>query len=144
MYVPDEGLYVEAMRARPTLFDEVRREQVLLAGPATLLALLGVTAQLLGEFRAVSEAKEIVAEARELHGRLATFTKHLVDVGRRLDGAVKGYNQAVGSWDSRLMPKARRLAERTLDEPIAPPAAIETSVRAIAIPEEGPPLTATG
>ncbi len=143
MYVPDEGLYVEAMRSRPTLFEELRREQVLLAGPATLLALLGVTAQVIGEYRALREAQEIVADARELHVRLTRFAKHFGELGRKLDSAVKGYNQAVGSWESRLSPQARRLTERTMGEAVPTPKVVETSVRQV-VTTDDLPLSAAG
>ncbi len=130
MYVPEEGLYVEAMRARPGLFDEVRRQGVLLAGPVTLLALLGVTAQTIGEHRALEEARLIVADTKEFQVRLATFAKHLAEVGKKLNTVVKGYNSAVGSWESRLVPQVGKLADR------APggakpdrPAVVETAVR---------------
>ncbi|HHC07451.1 MAG TPA: DNA recombination protein RmuC [Actinobacteria bacterium] len=130
LYLPDEGLYVEAMRACPSLFDEVRGEHVLLAGPATLLALLGVTAQVLGEYRALREAQEIVADARELHDRLARFARYFAAMGKKLEAAVEGYNQAVGSWESRLVPQLRRLTERTMADEPPTPAVVETAVRA--------------
>ena len=131
MYVPNEGLYVEAMRARPTLFDEVRSEGVLLAGPATLLALLGVTAQVIGEHRAIAEAREIVAETKELRARLATFAKHLCDVGKKLNTAAKSYNSAVGSWESRLEPQVRKVANRVAGEDVPGPVPVETIAREV-------------
>ena len=130
MYLPDEGLYVEAMRARPELFDQVRREQVLLAGPVTLLALLGATAQVINEYRAVEEARHIVSDTRELQDRLARFAKHLGDVGKKLNTAVNGYNTAIGSWERRLMPQVSRVASHGAGGADVPsPAPVETPVR---------------
>ena len=130
MYLPDEGLYVEAMRARPALFDEIRRQQVLLAGPATLLALIGVTAQVINEHRAVEEARRIVADATELQGRLRIFANHLADVGKKLNTAVKGYNTAVGSWESRLQPQVAKVASHVPGgDDIPVPVPVETAVR---------------
>lgn len=130
MYLPDESLYVEAMRANPTLFGDVLGEQVLLAGPATLLALVGVTAQVINEYRAVEEARLIVADTRELHTRLAAFAKHLGAVGKKLNTAVKGYNAAVGSWETRLLPQVAKVAAHGTAGDAAPvPAAVETPVR---------------
>lgn len=144
MYLPDEGLYVEAMRANPTLFADVLGEQVLLAGPATLLALVGVAAQVINEYRAVEEARVIVADTRELHSRLATFAKHLGDVGKKLNTAVKGYNTAVGSWEGRLLPQVAKVAAHGSagDAPQAP-SVVDTPVRH---PVEGgePSLTLVG
>jgi DNA recombination protein RmuC len=130
MYLPDEGLYVEAMRSRPTLFEEVRREEVLLAGPATLLALLGITAQVVSEYRAVEEARLIVDDTRELQARLATFAKHLSGLGKKLNTAVKGYNDAVGSWESRLNPQVTKVVGRAPGGSEIPlPDRVDTAVR---------------
>ncbi len=137
MYLPDEGLYVEAMRARPQLWDEVLGEQVLLAGPATLLALLGVTAQVINEYRAVEAARQIVADTKELQTRLARFAKHLGDVGKKLNTAVNGYNSAVGSWESRLVPQVSKVAGYGTGGPEVPSAAaVETPVREMTNDEE--------
>lgn len=137
MYLPDESLYVEAMRSRPGLFEELLGEQVLLAGPATLLVLTGVTAQVISEFRAVEEARSIVADTMELQTRLATFAKHLSEVGKKLNTAVKGYNTAVGSWESRLGPQVRKVAGRVPGGPAIPePASVETAVRETASDDE--------
>lgn len=129
MYLPNEGLYVEAMRVRPGLFDEVRAEGVLLAGPVTLLALLGVTAQVITEHRAVDAARRIVEDTGELRRRLARFGKHLDDVGKKLNTAVKGYNDAVGSWDSRLAPQVRRVVEHVPGPEVPDPGRIDTVAR---------------
>ncbi len=142
MYLPDEGLYVEAMRARPTLFDDVLAARVLLAGPVTLLALLGVTAQVISEHRAVEQARLIVADARELQTRLATFAKHLGDVGKKLNTAVKGYNSAVGSWERRLTPQVGKVANHVPGGPEVPvPDPVDTPVQ---YPVDEPHLTVVG
>lgn len=141
MYVPDEGLYVEAMRARPALFDEVCAERVLIAGPATLLALVGVTAQVINEYRAVEAARRIVEDTRELQRRLATFAKHLGGLGKKLHTAVKGYNEAVGSWESRLNPQiAKVVGHAPGGEDIVSPSVVEAPVREVIDPGE-PRLT---
>ena len=130
MYLPDEGLYVEAMRAKPDLFEAVRREQVLLAGPATLLALIGVTAQVINEHRAVEEARRIVADAAELQNRLRIFATHLADLGKKLNTAVKGYNTAIGSWENRLNPQVAKVTSHLSGgEEVPIPGPVETPVR---------------
>jgi DNA recombination protein RmuC len=144
MYLPDEGLYVEAMRARPALFDEVLAAEVLLAGPATLLALVGATAQVIGEYRAVEEARLIVADTKELQTRLATFAQHLADVGKKLNTVVKGYNSAVGSWESRLGPQVDKVVAHVPGSSEIPrPVPVETAVRSQAGDSE-PHLTVVG
>ena len=47
--------------------------------------------------------------------RVETFSSHLAGIGKGLSSALKSYNQAVGSFDARVMPSARRVEE--LEDP---------------------------
>jgi DNA recombination protein RmuC len=46
-----------------------------------------------------------------LHDRLAIYAGHVAKVGSSLRGAVRSYNSAVGSFDSRVAISARRFKE---------------------------------
>lgn len=134
MYLPSEQLYSEALRVRPQLIETLLRLRVLLAGPVTLMAVLGAAAQVLVEARTVQEAREIVDDARELRSRLSAFAGHLDKMGRGLRSAVDAYNGAVGSYERRVMPKATILAERVGSEAPALPSQVESMPRSS--PEE--------
>ena len=41
--------------------------------------------------------------------RIKKFQEHFMKVGKQLKTAAKSYNQAVSSWDARLMPSLRKL-----------------------------------
>jgi DNA recombination protein RmuC len=56
-------------------------------------------------------AREIAELGRELHGRLGRFASILAKVGRGLSTSINAYNEAVGSFDSRVLVTARKLAE---------------------------------
>ena len=56
-------------------------------------------------------AEEIARVGQELYDRLSTFRDHLGTVGKRLHQASESYNNAVGSFTSRLEPGAKRLSE---------------------------------
>src|SRR5256885_14721161 len=49
---------------------------------------------------------EIANEGRELHKRIADLSRHMAKLGRTLESALKTYNGAVGSFDSRLLPRS--------------------------------------
>ncbi|HEY0516992.1 MAG TPA: DNA recombination protein RmuC, partial [Solirubrobacteraceae bacterium] len=72
--------------------------------------------------------------ARELHQRLGRFVAPLAKTGRQLDSAVSAYNEAIASFDTRVMPQLRRIeqagagSERELDAPEP----LEITARAIA------------
>ena len=56
-------------------------------------------------------ARQISELGRELYKRLATMGAHVSRLGRSLDGAVKAYNESVGSLERQVLPQARRFEE---------------------------------
>ena len=111
MFVPSEGIYQAALAEDPALIEYGVHQQVLMATPTTLIGLLravhyGWRQELIAE-----SAREIAESARELHRRIARFVDPLAKVGRQLGSAVGAYNEAVGSFDSRVMPQLRRIEE---------------------------------
>src|SRR6185437_4762028 len=77
---------------------------------------------------------EIAASARELHTRLARFVTPFAKAGRQLGSAVAAYNEAVGSFDSRVMPQVRKIeqAGASSERELGPPEALEVTARSIA------------
>jgi DNA recombination protein RmuC len=110
MFVSSEGIYHAALAADPALLEYGVRQQVLPATPTTLIGLLraihyGWRQELIAE-----SAREIAETGRELHRRLAIFTEEpLAKLGRQLGSAVTAYNDAVGSFDRRVVPQLRRI-----------------------------------
>jgi DNA recombination protein RmuC len=111
LFLPGDPFLSAAFLRDPELQVFAMRSRVLIATPTTLVALLR-TVGIYWQQRAVAENAEKIAEvARELYDRAALFGDHLSRVGRGLDSAVDAFNQAVGSFDRRLVPMARRLEE---------------------------------
>lgn len=131
MFVPSEGIYHAALAEDPGLIEYGVHQQVLMATPTTLIGLLravhyGWRQELIAE-----SAREIAESARELHRRLARFVEPLAKAGRQLGSAVSAYNEAVGSFDSRVVPQLRRIEEAGAksEREIAAPAPVEASPR---------------
>jgi DNA recombination protein RmuC len=78
-------------------------------------------------------AREIAESARELHNRLGRFVEPLSKVGRQLDSAVSAYNEAVGSFDHRVIPQVRKIeqAGAASERKVLAPDAVEITARAI-------------
>ena len=53
--------------------------------------------------------------------RLTTFAEHLAKLGRSLDNSVDAYNKAVASYDSRVLPGARKFTELGISAKKEPP-----------------------
>jgi DNA recombination protein RmuC len=86
-------------------------KKVLLTSPATLVALLQAAAFGWRQDSMAKNAEEIAKAGQELYDRLAKFQSHLARVGNRLHQATESYNNAVGSFTTRLEPGAKRLSE---------------------------------
>lgn len=109
LFVPNEASLAAALEAAPDLLDQAMGRGVILAGPTSLVMMLTNVSASWRQHAFAENAEQIVHEVGELHGRLGTFADRLAKVGRALEGSVKAYNDAVGSFDRRLMPAARRV-----------------------------------
>jgi DNA recombination protein RmuC len=67
------------------------------------MTLLRTVATVWQQETVAQSARAVHELGTELHKRLGTFTNHLAKVGRSLDGAVGAYNDAVGSFESRVL-----------------------------------------
>jgi DNA recombination protein RmuC len=123
MFLPGETLFSTALQHDLELIEHGLRQRVLLASPITLIALLTTVAHSWRQEALADNYREVARLGREFYERLATFADRLDDVRKRLDGAVQAYNEAAGSFESRVLVSARRLKElkvTTADE--LPPA----------------------
>lgn len=111
LFLPGEHFYSAALEADPALLEEGARQSVLIATPTTLIALLRAVAYGWQQERVAEDARAVAQVGRELHRRLETFADHLQRVGTRLRSTVGAYNEAVGSFEHRVVPGARRLAD---------------------------------
>lgn len=135
MFIPSEGIYHAALSADPLLLEHGLKERVLIATPTTLIGLLRAINYGWGQQRIAESAQEIAALGRELHKRLVTFSRPLSQLGRSLNAAINRYNEAIASYDARVVPHLRKIEEagagsgRDLPELTQ----IETAARAITV-----------
>ncbi|MBW7893587.1 MAG: DNA recombination protein RmuC [Opitutaceae bacterium] len=133
LFLPGDQFLSGALQADPTLIDRAIGRKVLLATPATLIALLKAAAYGWRQEAISRNAEEIATYGRQLYDRVAVFTEHFEKVGRNLENATKSYNSAVGSLESSLLPGARRFAELGAkgNKELPEPSAIDTQPREI-------------
>jgi DNA recombination protein RmuC len=111
MFLPGESLLGPALDADPDLLSDAMAQRVLIATPTTLLALLHSVAYGWQQERVAESAQAISELGRELHGRLVKLSSLLASLGSKLNGTVKAYNEAIGSYEARVIPSARRFAD---------------------------------
>lgn len=111
LFIPGEQFLGAALEADRTLLEEALRQRVILATPTSFVALLRAVAFGWRQTQLAENAERIRELGEEMYGRLAAFGEHLGRLGKSLETSVKHYNSAVGSYDSRVLPGARRFAE---------------------------------
>jgi DNA recombination protein RmuC len=111
MFVPGENYFAAAMDARPQLFQDAFARRVLVATPTTLLAMLKSASYVWRQEKLAEGAIRAAALARDLHDSLKKMSEHVGSVGKSLGKAVESYNAAVGNFETRVLPRARRFAE---------------------------------
>lgn len=79
------------------------------------------------------KATEIRELGKDLHDRLAVFAGYMDGVGKGLETAIERYNKGVGSFDNRVMPKAREFLRQgiTSTKQINNGRVVETNARTI-------------
>jgi len=111
MFLPDESYLRAAHEHDPALQEYAWSSNVILASPTTLLILLRTVATTWQQETVAESAREVSALGRELYKRLATMGAHFGKLGKSLDGAVRTYNETVGSLERQVLPQARRFEQ---------------------------------
>jgi DNA recombination protein RmuC len=111
LFLPGEHLYSAALEADSDLIEDAMARHVLIATPTTLLALMHTVGYGWQQEKVAESAQAISDLGRELHGRIARLSTLLGTLGNRLNSTVKAYNDTVGSYETRVLPGARKFAD---------------------------------
>jgi DNA recombination protein RmuC len=111
LFLPGEPFFSAALEQDPSLIEQGVTQRVILATPTTLISLLRAVSYGWRQEQLAENAQRINETARELADRLATMIEHLRRVGTSLRSSVGAFNDAVGSFEGRVMPLARRFRE---------------------------------
>jgi DNA recombination protein RmuC len=111
LFIPNDSFLAAAAEKDPELIEWALAQQVVLATPASFIALLRAIAYGWRQARVAEHAQRISDAGRELSERMAVLVEHLSRMGGAIGKTVEAYNQAIGSLESRLLPTARKLAD---------------------------------
>ncbi len=121
LFIPGDQFLSAALEIDHSLIEDALAQNVILATPTSLVALLRAIAYGWRQ-EVLAENADIIREiGQEMFTRLTTFAEHLAKLGRSLDNSVSAYNKAVSSYDSRVLPGARKFTELGISTKKEPP-----------------------
>ena len=133
LFLPSDAFLAAALETEPGLLEYGFTRDVVIATPATLLALLRTVAHTWRQEVLAANTAEVLELGRTLHGRLVRFSQHLAKLGSALGSAVGHYNETVGSYERNVLVSARRFSELGVnDSPMTGPVEIKTPIRGLA------------
>ncbi|MGC3957199.1 MAG: DNA recombination protein RmuC [Verrucomicrobiota bacterium] len=111
LFVPAESLFSAALEGDQELIVWAASKHIMLATPASLIALLRSVSMSWQQHAQTENAQKIAAAAQEFYARVVTFTEHFETIRDGLEKANLAYNKAASSFQSRVRPAGERLAE---------------------------------
>jgi DNA recombination protein RmuC len=144
LFIPGETFLSAALEQDPALIEDGVNQQVIIATPTTLIALLRAVSYGWRQETVAESARAVSDLGRELYTRLATLTEHFAKVGRGLETAVRSYNDTIGSLETRVLPSARKFKEHGISPAgeLAPLNVVDRSVRTVSVTDLAPELPA--
>jgi len=116
LFIPGDQFLSAALEVDPQLLEDAMADRIVLATPSSLVALLRAVAYGWRQESLAENAEQIRIVGEDLYERLGTFADHLGKLGISLNRSVESYNKAVGSFDSRVLPGARKFKDMGIQE----------------------------
>ena len=111
LFIPGDQFLSSALERDPSLLEDAMSQQIILATPSSFVALLRAVAFGWRQEVLADNADKIRSLGVTLYERLSAFSGHLSNIGNSLSKSVEHFNKAVGSFDSRVLPSAKRFTE---------------------------------
>lgn len=135
-FVPGDAILAAALDAQPGLYDEAMASKVILASPATLLALARTVAHVWKQDSLTRNARELLALGTQLHSRIRTLGTHLTAMGGSLTASVANYNKLVATLETRVLVTARKFGDLGITgDDVDEARPLESTARPLTAPE---------
>src|SRR5262249_320155 len=109
LFLPAESLFSAALEGDRDLIVWAAGKRILLATPASLIALLRSVSVSWQQHAQTENAQKIAAAARELYLRVLKFAEHFERIRAGLERANAAFNEATASFHSRVRPAGEKL-----------------------------------
>jgi DNA recombination protein RmuC len=109
LFLPAESLFSAALEGDQDLIVWAASKRILLATPASLIALLRSVSVSWQQHSQTENARAIAEAAQELYVRVCKFTEHFEKIRGGLEKATSAFNDAAGSYERMVRPSGERL-----------------------------------
>ena len=111
LFLPAESLFSAALEGDRGLIIWAAGKRIMLATPASLIALLRSVSISWQQHAQTENAQKIAEAAQEFFARVVKFTEHFEKIRAGLERANSAFNDATASFQTRVRPAGERLAE---------------------------------
>lgn len=108
LFIPGENFFSAALTYQPDLIEKGIKKGVILATPATLIALLKAVSHSWKQKKSYENAQEIRELGIELYSRLCSMAENMNRLGKDIEKCVATYNRTIGALEKRVLVSARR------------------------------------
>ena len=111
LFLPIEAFYSACLQQDPLLIEFAAEQNIILATPSSLIAILRSVAFSWKQDAISKNAKDIAKLGSELYDRLNVVCQHWSKLGKNLNSSVEAYNMAITSLESRALVTAKKLKD---------------------------------
>lgn len=111
LFIPGDQFLTAALDIDKNLLENAMQQRVILATPTSLVGLLRAIAYGWNQDSLNKNAETVREVGKDLYNRIGTLAEHLGKLGKNLDASVAQYNKLLGSYESNVLPGARKFTE---------------------------------
>ncbi len=111
LFIPGDQFLSAALDEDKTLLEFAMQQRVILATPTSFVGLLRAIAYGWNQDNLNKNADTVRQIGKDLHQRLGVLAEHMSKLGKTLDSSVNNFNKLLGSYESNVLPGAKKFSE---------------------------------